>query len=99
MESQMNKDKFDQITSKQLELAASLYGEKTQYLRLFKAYNAWAAVNLCQKHSTHDSIFFIVDEGAFGFKTVKFYLDGEDYRVGGYNASLAEAYNEAIHVL
>lgn len=94
-----DKDKFDRITTRQLELAARLFNEDSQYLRLLKAYTMWASVNLCQKHYTHDSVFFIVDEGSIGFKTIKFYIDSNDYRVSGHVETLGEAYNEAIHTL
>ena len=54
---------LQQVSQKQLELAQRLYGEHTEYARLLKAYELWAKVNLCQKHSTHDSVFFIINEG------------------------------------
>jgi hypothetical protein len=70
----------------------------TEYKRLLLFYNKRSAVNLCQKHSTHDSVFFIVKE-EFGYKIFKFYLDSEDYRVGSINETLSDAYNEAVHIL
>ncbi len=91
-------DALRHVTQKQLELAERLYGDHTLYDRLFKAYSMWNAAGLCQKHSTHDSVFFIIDEG-IGFKTIKFYNDSKDYRVSGYLETLAEAYNEAFHTL
>jgi len=74
-------------------------GAKANWLRLITQYERWYAWNLCTKHHTHNSVFFIVDEGNGKFRTYKFYNDGEDYRVGSEQDGLAEAYNEAIHTL
>lgn len=87
------------VLAKQLELAESLFGDSTKYARLLNRYETMYKVNLCTKHTTHDSVFYIIDEGKAGFKAIKFYNDTQDFRVGGFNASQAEAYNEAIHVL
>lgn len=86
------------VTQRQLELAEALYGDATTYARLLKAYTMWAFLNLCQKHYTHDSVFFIINEG-IGFKAVKFYNDSNDYRVSGHVETLSDAYNEAFHTL
>ena len=51
-----------------------------------------------QKHYTHDSVFFIIQENQ-GFKTVKFYNDSADFRISGFMETLSDAYNEAFHTL
>lgn len=94
----MDSNKFNQISIAQLELAERIYSDISLYRRLLKGYTMWYKMGLVQKHHTHDSVFFIVNEGS-GFKTVKFYNDSEDYRVSGYTQTLAEAYNEAFHTL
>ena len=68
------------------------------YTQLLQHYELWAKLNLAQKHSTHDSLFFIVKEDQ-GFKTVKFYNESNDFRTSGHLETLAEAYNEAFHTL
>ncbi len=68
------------------------------YTQLLQHFNLWAQLGLAQKHSTHDSIFFIRKEDQ-GFKPVKFYNNGIDYREGSYSEGLAEAYNEAVLLL
>lgn len=78
-----------------LEKAGNLYSNKTAYDKLYNAYSFWAKMNLIQKHSTHDSIFFIF-KAVEGFKIVKFYNDGIDYRISGYLETLSDAYNEAF---
>jgi hypothetical protein len=69
---------------------------KTNWFNLLSQYERWYAWGLCTKHHTHDSVFFIVDEGDGKYKAYKFYNGGEDYRVGGEQQGLAEAYNEAV---
>lgn len=85
--------------ARQLALVHELQAPKRNYRQLYNSYLWGYQQRLCTKHSTHDSIFFIMNLGLLGFQVVKFYNDCVDYRMGGYNSSLAEAYNEAIHVL
>jgi len=67
-------------------------------IRLIKAYSFWANIGHCQKHYTHDSVFFIVKDNN-SFQTIKFYNDSQDYRVSGLCETLSDAYNEAFHTL
>lgn len=87
-----------EISQVNIELSGNLYSDKTNYEKLFKAYSLWASMNLIQKHSTHDSIFFIFKETE-GFKVVKFYNGDIDYRVSGHLETLSEAYNEGCQGL
>lgn len=91
--------RLKETAAKQLALAEQLYGPDTNYTRLKDCYELFHKVNMCTKHTTHDSTFFIIDAGFSGFKVIKFYDGGVDYRNIGSFESLAEAYSMAICAL
>ncbi len=51
---------------------------------------------LVTKHHTHDAIFFICNEGRWGFKVIKFYTDTFDMRIGTSSRTAGEAYSDAL---
>ena len=69
---------------------------KANWERLRFQYERWWGMGLCMKFYTHDSVFFVVDEGGSKYKSYKFYNGGEDYRVGSEYDFPAEAHDDAI---
>lgn len=91
----MNAAKLNKIIETQLDLAKQLYSAENQAIKLKESYELLTNI-ICTKHTTYDSVFFISDDGALGFRAIKFYNDSSDYRVGSYHPSAAEAYSEAL---
>ena len=56
-------------------------------------------LGMAYKSSTHDAVFYIREVRGKGYQVIKFYNNGYDFREGGYHQNVAEAYDEAIHIL
>lgn len=95
-------EKFKNILEKQLQLAKTLSLKPTRMLRMKDSYEAQSEMSLnghaCSvtKHTTYDSVFFIAQTPNKGWRSVKFYHDLSDYRIGAYWPSAAEAYTDAL---
>lgn len=67
------------------------------YTRLKEIYDIAYDIGMATKHSTHDSIFYIMKD-SIGFKVIKFYNDSSDYRTA-YFESPGVAYSMALCAL
>lgn len=87
--------KYAEIRARQLAWAERLYGEGTRYQYYLDHYTTWHKADPAsvQKHYTLDSVFFISNEGAAGFRVLKFYNDTQDYRVSEGANTWAEAFS------
>lgn len=66
-----------------------------QTASLKKAYDKQVGLT-ATKHHTHDSTFYICRDLFLGYRTVKFFNDSTDYRIGAYHPSPSEAYSDAL---
>lgn len=99
----MGAKKLDQVfkkqTERQLVLSAHLVTDNDSYIvRLKKAYERELGITVW-RHDCYDAVVYIQSAGQHGFKAIKFYNDGIDYRVGSYQESEAQALHEAVNVL
>ncbi len=90
---------FRKHTERQLILSAHLNCTNDSYFeRLKKAYERELGVSVW-RYECLDAVIYIQNAGQHGFKAVKFYNDGIDFRIGSYQESESQALNEAIHLL
>lgn len=83
------------INQLQNQLAQELYTGAGYVRKLKEYYDRLLGIN-CTRHYTYDSTFYICDDGALGFRAIKFYNDSTDYRIGAYQPGAAEAYTDAL---
>jgi len=67
------------------------------YQGLKDTYDLCHEIGIATKHSTHDSIFYIMEDSK-GFKCIKFYNDSTDYRTAYFESS-GVAYSMALCAL
>ncbi len=91
-------ENFQATTKLQLKLAEKLYTGQNYISNLKASYERLVGV-VVWRYESLDAVIYVHDSGTFGFKAIKFYNDGIDYRVGSYQESEKLALNEAIHVL
>lgn len=92
------KTHFAAVLERQMALAKHLYTGTNYVTNLRTSYER--LVGLCVwRYECLDAVIYISDDGKFGFRALKFYNDGIDYRVGSYQESEARALQEAIHLL
>lgn len=89
-------DVFQAMTDTQLQLAGGTEGTYTE--RLKASYRRLVGVTVWE-HQAFDAIIYVQDCGQFGFKAIKFYNCGIDYRIGSFQESEAQALHEAINTL
>ncbi len=85
----------------QLEVARSLniINEQQSYFeQLQRSYEALVGVTVW-RHECLDAVIYVQNAGQHGFKAIKFYNDGIDFRVGSFQESEAQALHEGVNTL
>lgn len=88
---------FAELTRRQLALVTEI-GPQAYTDRLRASYERLVGVTVW-RHEGFDCTIYIQDCGQFGFKAIKFYNCGIDYRIGSFQESEAQALHEAINTL